>query len=82
MVTTPGATDDASGSNADEEFDMAGAGPTDLDMHIDRLEMARRIAWEMIESDHQALEIAIRQRPQCWSRHPVGHGARPEATGC
>ncbi|MBQ0903949.1 hypothetical protein [Micromonospora sp. U21] len=79
MVTFPGPTDDATSSNADEEFDMAGAGPTDLDMHADRLEMARRIAWEMIESDHQALELAVRQRPQCWSRRPAGHGSRPEA---
>lgn len=59
---------------------MAGAGPTDLDRQTDRLEMARRIAREMIESDHQALELAIRQRPQCWSRRPTGHGARPEPT--
>ncbi len=58
---------------------MAGAGPTDLDMHVDRLEMARRIAREMIESDHQALELAVRQRPQCWSRRPAGHGGRPDA---
>ncbi|GGO11379.1 hypothetical protein GCM10011576_19760 [Micromonospora parathelypteridis] len=79
MVTNPGMTDDATSSNADEEFDMAGAGPTDLDMQVDRLEMARRIAREMIESDRQALELAVRQRPQCWSRHPAGHGARPDA---
>ncbi|PWR06786.1 hypothetical protein DKT68_21305 [Micromonospora acroterricola] len=79
MVTTSDLTDDATSSNADEEFDMAGAGPTDLDMQVDRLEMARRIAREMIESDHQALELAVRQRPQCWSRRPVGHGARPDA---
>lgn len=58
---------------------MAGAGPTDLDMHVNRLEMARRIAREMIESDHQALELAVRQRPQCWSRRPTGHAARAEA---
>ena len=58
---------------------MAGAGPTDLDMQVDRLEMARRIAREMIESDHQALEIAVRQRPQCWSRRPAGHGSRSES---
>ncbi|MBB5477737.1 hypothetical protein [Micromonospora parathelypteridis] len=48
-------------------------------MQVDRLEMARRIAREMIESDRQALELAVRQRPQCWSRHPAGHGARPDA---
>lgn len=59
---------------------MAGAGPTDLDMHVDRLEMARRIAREMIESDHQALELAVRQRPQCWSRHPASHSTRADAT--
>ncbi|MDG4806365.1 hypothetical protein O7634_06305 [Micromonospora sp. WMMD1120] len=50
-------------------------------MHVDRLEMARRIAREMIESDHEALELAVRQRPQCWSRRPVGHGARVDALG-
>ncbi|MBM0233426.1 hypothetical protein JNW91_17125 [Micromonospora sp. STR1_7] len=60
---------------------MTGAGSTDLDMQVDRLEMARRIAREMIESDHQALELAVRQRPQCWSRRPAGHGARPDALG-
>jgi hypothetical protein len=80
MVTVPGMTDDATSSNTDEEFDMAGAGPTDLDMPADRLEMARRIGREMIESDHQALELAVRQRPQCWSRHPAGHNTRTDAT--
>ncbi|MEV4119136.1 hypothetical protein [Micromonospora sp. NPDC049645] len=79
MVTILGVTHDATSSNADKEFEMAGAGPTDLDMHLDRLETARRIAREMIESDHQALELAVRQRPQCWSRRPVGHGARADA---
>ncbi|CCH21524.1 hypothetical protein [Micromonospora lupini] len=58
---------------------MAGAGPTDLDAYVDRLEMARRIAREMIESDHLSLELAVRQRPQCWSRRPAGHGARSDA---
>ena len=58
---------------------MAGAGPTDLDAYVDRLEMARRIAREMIESDHLALELAVRQRPQCWSRRPAGHGTRTDA---
>ncbi|WP_444948986.1 hypothetical protein [Micromonospora ureilytica] len=79
MVTILGVTHDATSSNTDEEFEMAGAGPTDLDMHVDRLEMARRIAREMIESDHQALELAVRQRPQCWSRRPTGHGTRADA---
>ncbi|MET8257378.1 hypothetical protein [Micromonospora sp. NPDC005205] len=78
MVTILGVTHDATSSNADKEFEMAGAGPTDLDMHVDRLEMARRIAREMIESDHLALELAVRQRPQCWSRRPAGHGTRAD----
>ncbi|MET8203905.1 hypothetical protein [Micromonospora taraxaci] len=80
MVTIPDVPHDANSSNADEEFDMAGAGPTDLDLHVDRLEMARRIAREMIESDHLALDLAVRQRPQCWSRSPAGHSARSDAT--
>ncbi|MGC4852518.1 hypothetical protein ACLQ24_03790 [Micromonospora sp. DT4] len=58
---------------------MAGAGPTDLDAYVDRLEMARRIAREMIESDHLALELAVRQRPQSWSRRPVVHSSRTDA---
>ncbi|MEU6074511.1 hypothetical protein [Micromonospora sp. NPDC047074] len=58
---------------------MAGAGPTDFDAPVDRLELARRIAYELIESDHQAFEIAIRQRPQCWSRRHAGHGHRPDS---
>ncbi|WFE51648.1 hypothetical protein [Micromonospora sp. WMMD1155] len=81
MVTVPDMPHDAISSNADEEFDMAGAGSADLDSYVDRLEMARRIAREMIESDHLALELAVRQRPQCWSRRSVGHGARVDATG-
>ncbi|MET8084943.1 hypothetical protein [Micromonospora sp. NPDC005237] len=58
---------------------MAGAGSTDLDAYVDRLEMARRIAREMIESDHLTLELAVRQRPQCWSRRPVVHTSRTDA---
>ncbi|WP_433530010.1 hypothetical protein ACQPYA_28000 [Micromonospora sp. CA-263727] len=55
-------------------------GPTNVNDSVDRLELARRIAEEMLASDRHALDIALR-RPQCWSRRSVGGSAGGESAG-